>query len=198
MKKIIIGLVALLVIGGLASTFFPSVNSTRGLPFINYQEAFTQEPAEYFVYFYNTDCSFCQQLEPSIMEAHRAGVPIFVVDVRDPRNNNVWYDWDGHHEQYDVVVGEIIDGEEVFHDDFDAADFPEGDWSFAVVGTEIVAQYNRAYNNTNPTSPEEIDISGTPSMMHIVNGQAVAFDIGVEQAKQMLASYSGLEAPLFE
>jgi len=199
MKKLIIGLIALLVVGGVASLLFPSVNGTGGLPFINYQDAFVQEPGEYFVYFYNTDCRFCQELEPSIMEAHRAGVPIFVVDVAASENDGAWYDWDAHHERYTTVVGEVVDGEENFFEDYHEDMFPAAEgWAIRVEGEELVAVNNRANFNMNPQTPEEIEVPGTPSMMRIVNGQSAGFVVGVEESRGLLAQYSGLDGALFQ
>jgi len=198
MKKLIIGLVAVLVVGGVASILWPSANRTSDLTFINYQDAFNQAPAEYFVYFYNTDCRFCQQLEPFLMEAYRAGVPIFVVDVVDPANASVRYDWVAHDERHTTVVGEVVDGENVWFEEFNPEDF-SGDegWIVTPRGDELVAMLDRAVFNPTPATPEEIEVTGTPSMMHVINGRAVLVDIGVDESKAMLASYSGVEG-LFE
>ena len=199
MKKVIIGLVGLLVVGGVASLLWPSINSTNDLTFINYQDVFSLEHDEYFVYFYNEDCRFCIELEPYIMKAHRAGVPIYVVDMVDPANANAWFDWDAHHALHTTVVGEVVDGEEVYAEDFDPAQFPEEEgWAIVPQGEQLVARLNRADFNRNPQSPEEIEVAGTPSMIHIVNGQGAGFDMGVAESRRLLATYAGLEQPLFE
>ena len=193
MKKLIIGLVAVLVIGGLASTLWPSVNRTGDLPFITYQEAFSQNREEYFVYFYNTNCSFCQELEPYLMELHRAGVPIYVIDFTEPANASVRYDWDAHDERHTTVVGEIVDGEEVWFEEFNPDDFTGQDgWLVSANENQLVAVLGRAELNQTPQTPEEIEVSGTPGMMHVVNGRAVGVVVGVDESRAMLERYSGL------
>lgn len=192
MKKLIAGLVVILAVGAVASLLWPSVRSSRDLPAISYQDSFLQDRAEYFVYFYMEQCHFCQELEPYILKFHNEGVPIYVVDMADPANANAWYDWDTHHEQHTQVVGEVADGEIIFHEGINEEDFSRTDgWEIVEVDGHAIARLNRADFNRTPATYEELEVTGTPMMLHIINGQAVGFDSGVQVSRDMLASYAG-------
>ena len=57
MKKILIGLVAVVVIAVTANFLFPSVNSLADLKRIDYRDSFSQKESEYYVYFYQESCT---------------------------------------------------------------------------------------------------------------------------------------------
>lgn len=67
------------------------VNSTSGLPRIFYTETFEQEGDTYFVYFWRDNCERCAEFQPYVVRAFNDGVPVFVVDMNDPLNQEAWY-----------------------------------------------------------------------------------------------------------
>ena len=194
MKKVLIILIAIIVIAFGINLFLPNaVRTTGDLPKINYTETFNQDKPEYFVYFWQENCSFCKLFEPDILEAHRNGVPIFVVDIARTNvvNLGAWYDWDAHHEEHDVVIGNVINGQHVLNEGEDEALYPaEEGWSIEVQPNgEIVAVLNRAFNNLEPQTAEEIEIAGTPSLIRIKNGQFAGFATGGEEGLELLNQF---------
>jgi len=191
-KKILIGALALvaLVVGiGLLSSS-SEVSATADLPMIHYTAAFDQDPDEYFVYFWNAACSFCQEFDPDVMEAHRAGAPIFVVDMANEDNQSAWYDWEGHHERFTTIVGDVVNGEIIFHDGLSEDQFPtEEGWAIHIAGTQAVAELQRAQNNTSPSHSSEIEVAGTPTLLRIVNGEFVGYGFNIAEGQALFATY---------
>jgi len=160
------------------------------LPVILYSEVFDQEPEEYFVYFWNADCPASQQFEPHAMEASVSGIPIFIVDMTDPANQSIWYDWRAHHERYTTWVGDVENGEITFHEGVSEGDFaPEDGWTIQVVGSYALAQMQFPQNNHQPASPSEVEVAGTPELLRIVGGVGVGQGVGMEWGQALLAQY---------
>lgn len=137
-KKLIIILsilVGLIVLMQVLSRLEPSV---RNMNMISYTESFSQSETDYIVYFWDESCTFCQGIEPDVWYHHELGVPIYVVDVANSRNSNVWF-------------------------------------------TGLPGM-----SNQRPTTPDEIEIEGTPSMMRVVNGQVVDFVAGSDSSVNLM------------
>jgi len=196
MKKILILLVVMVVVGIGASFLIPSVNGTTDLGHINYTETFDQDHSEYYVYFYQVDCQFCKEFEPHILEAYGDDVPIYVVDVergKSSLNDQAWYDWDLHHKTHDVVIGEIKDGQQIFNED-ESEDLyaSEEGWTIGPNPDnelELIARLNRALNNKEPQTALEIEIAGTPTLIRIKEGRFAGYAEGVEEGIALLGRF---------
>lgn len=192
MKKILVGLVAVVVIAIGANILFPSVNSLTDLKKINYQEAFNQKQSEYYVYFYQESCPLCLQFSPELVTAHNENnTPIYIVDMADDSNLDAWYDWDAHNQEYTKVIGKVENGVQVFNEGESTAKYPSNEgW---VISTndknEIVAYNDTPVNNRSPQSGEEIEVSGTPALLKIKDGKFDGYAEGVAEARQLLATY---------
>jgi len=196
MKKILIALIAIIVVAVGVSLFLPSsVRTTNDLEKISYTDTFTQDEEEYFVYFWMESCSFCKLFEPNILEAYRNDIPIFVVDMNrsTPGNPNLpaWYDWDAHHEAHDVVIGTVVNGEHILNEGENEDLYPtEEGWRIEVQPNgEILAIMNRAFNNKEPRTADEIEIAGTPTLIRIKNGQFAGYAEGVEEGIELLNQF---------
>lgn len=192
MKKILIGLGAIIILAIGANFLWPSINGTKDLPMISYTETFNQDPSEYYVYFWQESCSYCVEFEPYLVDAANDGVPIYVVNM--PDNVEAWYDWDGHHEIHDQVIGQIVNDVEVFDEEIDLADYPEEDgWRVRTHPDDestLIARLEKALNNQEPQSAEALEIAGTPTLVRIVNGRLVGYSEGVALGDELLQQYS--------
>jgi len=177
--------------GGTTETTVPVIeNPTIDLPVIAYSEVFDQEPEEYFVFFWNATCPASQQFEPFALEASEAGVPIFIVDMADPANQGLWYDWQLHHEIHTVLVGDVEHGEVTFFEGVTADDFPQADgWSMNIVGSYALMQMQFPQNNRQPTHLDELEVAGTPELLRVVDGIGVNQRIGVEPSQTLLGQF---------
>lgn len=93
-KKIIITLSSFLILLiGTTLAFYESEidGRTIDLPRIIYNQVFYQSEKIYFVYFWREDCPRCQEFEPYIVQAYNNDIPVFVVDMNNEVNQNVWY-----------------------------------------------------------------------------------------------------------
>jgi len=190
MKKILITLGVLIIVGLGANFLFPSIKSTKDLPFIIYTEVFSQKQSEYFVYFYQETCEICKEFEPDILKAARDNnMPIYVVDLLNNKNESAWYDWDTHHEKYTRVIGQIVNGEEVFNEGESPELYPEEDgWTLTTTNNEITLE-RRPQNNRAPRTPEEISIPWTPVLLHIKDGEVIGYSEGINEGQLLLAQF---------
>lgn len=191
MKKFIYGLLALVVLSVVANFVFPTINSGKELTKILGAETFNQKDEEYVVYFYQDSCYYCQQLDPTIVEAVQSGIKMYAVDMKAEENMDYWYDWDAHHEKYDVEIGEVVDGKQVLYDGVSKTDYQSEEWKIEEVDGKVVAVHNDAYANFSPTSAQEIQIAGTPVLIHIKDGNLVKMTGGYSESEAYL---SGLVA----
>ena len=193
MKKIIIGLVTIIVLAVVANTLIPSISSTKDLPHISYLDAFSQEEEEYLVYFYQDSCSLCEQFSPELVQAvTKDEIPIYVVDLGDEVNTDAWYDWETHNQTYPKVIGTVVDGEKVFNEGESEAKYPSNEgWTVTTnEDDEILADHSSAFNNMSPQTAEELDVSGTPSLLRVKNGELVEYVEGLGAARELLANFS--------
>ena len=192
MKKILIGLVAVVVIAVTANFLFPSVNSLADLKRIDYRDSFSQKESEYYVYFYQESCPLCLQFSPELVAAYNDnGAPIYVVDMAADQNVGAWYDWDAHKKQYTKVIGKVENGVQVFNQGESSAKYPSNEgWVISVKdNNEIVAYNDTPMNNRLPQSAEEIQVSGTPALLKIKDGKFAGYAEGVAEARQLLGTY---------
>lgn len=192
MKKILIALVAIVIVAAGVNLFIPSVNSILDFKHINYTEAFNQKDSEYYVYFYQETCGLCQQFGPELVAAHNENkVPVYVVDMAADENVDAWYDWDAHDEQYTKIIGKMENGVEVFNDGESRALYPSNEgWTISTnQENQIIAYNGKAKNNKTPQSAQQIQISGTPTLLKIKDGQFAGYGEGIEEARALLATY---------
>lgn len=86
MKKLMIILGLVVVVGVGYVLLSPEINGTKDLQFIKYTEAFEQAPDDYYVYFWQEGCRFCIEFDPFLTAAAKEGVPIFVIDLNEGSN----------------------------------------------------------------------------------------------------------------
>ncbi len=186
MKKIIYGLLTLVGLAVIAQWLMPTLNSGKELPAILGSETFSQTDEEYLVYFYQDTCYYCELLDPTIAKAYATGMTMYKVDMAAEENVGLWYDWEAHHEEYDVEIGEVIDGERVLYEGVSESDYASAEWAIREIEDKVVATHNNAYANFNPTSADEIEIAGTPVLIHIKNGELVKMTGGYNESETYL------------
>ena len=192
MKKILIALVAVVIIAVGVNMFFPSVNSITDFKHINYTEAFDQKDSEYYVYFYQETCGLCQQFGPELVAAHNdENVPVYVVDMAADENLDAWYDWEAHDLDYTKVIGKMENGVEVLNDGESRALYPSNEgWTISTnQSNEIVAYNSHANNNVTPQSAQQLEISGTPTLLKVKDGQFAGYGEGITEDRALLATY---------
>ncbi len=160
-------------------------------PQINFQDTFTQEQTEYIVYFWQQSCSYCQQVEPDMIDfTLNHDIPIYLVDMEIASNQDAWYDWESHHKEYDIMIGKEENGIDSLDHDVKLARFEEDktvNWTFHKNRAgEIIAAHNTPYANTQPNDANELEITGTPTIIHIKNGKILNYAVGVDPIQRLL------------
>lgn len=188
MKKLLYILIGVVIVATAANLMIPSVNSLTDLKHINYKDAFDQKEEDYLVYFYQENCGLCQEFGPDLVQAYAAKqANVYVVDMLADENNEAWYDWAGHDEKYTKVIGEVDKGVETFYEGESREKYPPfNGWTIKQQETKLVAILNKAQNNKAPKTGEELDISGTPTLIHIKNGELVGYGEGIDEARSVL------------
>ena len=186
MKKIVGGLTVLVVLAFLAQVFVPTLRSGKELPIIMGAETFTQSDDEYLVYFYQDSCYYCELLDPTIVQADQARLTMYRVDMAAEENLDLWYDWEAHHEEYDVEIGEVVDGERVLYEGVSEADYKSDEWRIVEIDDKVVATHNNPFVDFNPNSAEEVEIAGTPVLIHIKDGKLVRMTGGYSESEAYL------------
>lgn len=186
MKKIVGGLTVLVVLAFLAQVFVPTLRSGKELPIIMGAETFTQSDDEYLVYFYQDSCYYCDLLDPTIVEADQSGLTMYRVDMAADENLDLWYDWEAHHDEYDVEIGEVVNGEQVLYDGVSKGDYHSDEWNILEIEDKVVATHNSPYVDFNPSSADEIEIAGTPVLIHIKDGKLVRMTGGYSESETYL------------
>lgn len=170
-----------------------TINSVNDIEQINYQDSFSQSDEDYLVYFWQEGCYYCEVIDEEIIAfANDATIPLFVVDMHQSANQNAWYDWDNHHELYDEKIGDVVNDEHVLFPDIDLDDFAqdtEVNWQIEVnESDELIAVHQTSFPNTTAESADQIEISGTPTVIHIKDGNLVDYTIGPVGAVELLSS----------
>lgn len=168
-----------------------NINNISDIDTISYSDSFTQEENNYLVYFWQEGCQYCEQIEDDVLAfAQDAETPIYIVDMQASENQKAWYDWEAHHAQYDEKIGQVVDGEQQLDSGIDPEDYTsdtEVNWQIGINDAdEIIATHNTPYGNTAPASPNEIEITGTPTIMHVTNESVEAYTAGVEETRSLL------------
>ena len=141
LSTVLVALIMGLIVYGNLPASVIGVRGAYDLPRILYTESFDQAEDEYFVYFWNAACPACQQFDSDIVAAHEVGIAIYVVDMANDQNANVWF------------------------------------------------QGERGMNNQHPQSASEIEISGTPSLLHFRNGEVVGYAVGISDGNALFATF---------
>ncbi|MFT8320919.1 MAG: hypothetical protein ABF649_08440 [Bacillus sp. (in: firmicutes)] len=158
---------------------------------IHAQQTFAQKEDEYIVYFWQSTCTYCEQIEEEVLKFSNNGkIPILIVDMQDAANIGSWYDWEAHHKKYDKVIGKIEDGKEMLNEGVNLDDFKNDlkvAWSVeATEDKQIIAKHNTPYGNETPANAGEIQITGTPTMIKVKNGKFAGYAVGVDETVDML------------
>ena len=192
MKKILIALVAVIVVAVGVNFLFPSINSITDFKLINYKDTSNQKESEYLVYFYQETCGLCQQFGPELVAVHNQDhTPVYVVDMAADENGEAWYDWAAHDKKYLKVIGKVENGVEVLNEGESRALYPTNEgWTISTnKNNEIVAYMNKAKNNKSPQSADQLDISGTPTLIRVKDGQLAGYGEGLEEARAVMNSF---------
>ncbi|MBP3041630.1 thioredoxin fold domain-containing protein [Bacillaceae bacterium Marseille-Q3522] len=195
MKKTVITIVIVVVAAILVIALINrnNITSMEDMEYISYQDSFQQDENQYIVYFWQSTCKYCKEIENDVLEFARNGeMPIYVVDMQDENNVSAWYDWEGHHQQYDKIIGKIVDGKEELNEDFDPAAYenePNVNWTFEINDKdEIVARHNTAFGNENPETADEIEVTGTPTMILVNDGKVSEYGVGVDETREIMGN----------
>lgn len=156
--------------------------------FITTSDVFDQD-GEYFVYFWQEECWYCQEIEADIKDYEDNGqLPLYVVDMTKAANLEMWYDWEAHHEANDVVIGYIEAGEEVYEKDPELyLNDPEVQYNVVIEGDTIIAEHQTAFFNPAPTDLASLDIVATPALLYVSDTTQLV--IGVEKTLALLEQY---------
>ncbi|PKG24811.1 thioredoxin fold domain-containing protein [Niallia nealsonii] len=167
-------------------------NSIDDIEKIEAKNIFSQKgEEEYIVYFWQSTCSYCKQIEEEVLSFDKTGnIPIFIVDMRESTNAKSWYDWEGHHKKYDKVIGKVENGKEVLNKGMNIKEYTnhkEIAWGIETTeANQIIAKHNTAYGNEAPASVEEIEITGTPTMIKIKDGKVTKYAVGVNETLSLM------------
>ncbi|MGL4336612.1 MAG: thioredoxin domain-containing protein [Turicibacter sp.] len=188
MKKLMYVLIGVIVVATVANLFIPSVNSLSDLKHVNYSETFDQKEDDYLVYFYMESCGLCQQFSPELIDAYtNEKLNVYVVDMENDSNIPAWYDWEAHQEKYDKVIGKVENGVEVFNEGESRDKYPAFDgWVVSVDGTDIITEKRTAVNNKKPANASELQVSGTPAMLRVKDGEFFAYGEGIDVVRSIL------------
>ncbi|WP_186578600.1 hypothetical protein [Aquibacillus kalidii] len=194
MKRVTVAI--LLVVGLLFivmkfSNTTSAVDNINDVEHINYKNTYNMNDDEYIVYFWQESCKYCLEVKQDVNQyLQQSSAPIYIVDMKDTSNSNAWYNWEFHHQKYDQKIGTIKDGEEVLDEDIDLSDFENDknvDWIIEITeSNELIAHHNTPYANLEPNSVDELEITGTPTMLKIKNGKLEGYAVGVEQVRKLL------------
>ncbi|KAB7667615.1 thioredoxin fold domain-containing protein [Bacillus sp. B1-b2] len=192
-KLTFIFIIAVIIISFLSIWLLNRSNHTaiEDLSKIKAEETFTQSEDEYIVYFWQSTCTYCKQIEQDVLSYSNSGeLPIYIVDMQNTSNEDYWYDWEGHHKEYDQIIGKLENEKEVFKEGITLEQFQndqEVAWSIAVNNEkDIIATHNTAYGNEEPETAKEIEITGTPTMIQVKNGMFESYAVGVDETLKLI------------
>lgn len=175
---------------------------------IYYNDALEQD-GDYFVYFYQDDCAYCMSIKSEIEDVFSKD-ELYLVDLGSKRNEDCWYDWEAHHEMYDIKIGEIVGGEEVYYNQTDEEFLAETHTD--ALGNEINYSIDsgKEYQKTNPTADingiyavnntaqisleteqEKISVAGTPTILEVSNGEVVGYYYGIDPVTELMEKEGG-------
>ncbi len=156
--------------------------------FITAPEVFEQD-GEYFVYFWQEECRYCQEIEAEIKDYEDNGrLPLYVVDMTKDENLNLWYDWEAHHDENDVVIGYVEDGEAIYETEPDMyLNDPAVQYDIITKDGTIIAQHQTAFFHSAPTDLASLDIVTTPALLHVTDTPQLV--VGVEDTLALLEQY---------
>lgn len=156
--------------------------------FISAADVFDQE-GEYFVYFWQEECRYCQEIEAEIADYEENGrLPLYVIDMTKADNRNLWYDWESHHEANDVVIGHIENGETIYETDPDIyLNDPEVQYDIITEDDTIIAQHQTAFFHSAPTDLASLDVVTTPALLHVSDTTQLV--VGVEETLALLEQH---------
>ncbi|TRZ35693.1 hypothetical protein CEQ21_08650 [Niallia circulans] len=192
-KWVLFTVVFLIVAGGIIIPVLSksSEETIHNIKQIKATETFSQKDNGYIVYFWQAGCSYCQQLEKSVLEYNKAGeVPLYIVDMSDKENAASWYDWENHHKKWDKVIGRMENGQEIINDEIDMTELINDktvSWSIQTGDdNKLIAVHQTPFENKSPQSAAELEITGTPTMIKIENGRLSSYSMGVQESAKLL------------
>ncbi len=107
MKKISIFLILIIVvvIGILITIKINNYDIYKEQEHVQYNEVLTNTNEPTIYYYYQDTCHFCKSIKSQVTDISKIinntqGINIKLVDMKDPKNNKSWYDWDEHNKKY--------------------------------------------------------------------------------------------------
>ncbi len=105
-SPLVVTLLALLVIGAGTLGFYSlsAENIYKELEHVTYTEVLDDEKPTIY-YYYQSTCHYCESIKGEITRLKNA-IPedsefsIKLVDMKDGRNSNAWYDWNTHEQKF--------------------------------------------------------------------------------------------------
>lgn len=197
MKKQIWRIVSVLIIGTIAGLWTVTdsgngIKSISNIKRISYTQTFEQKAEEYMVYFWQSDCHYCQSIEKNVLKfSNKVEYPVYIVDMAAKENQDAWYNWQAHHEKYDKVIGKQTEDGDMFNEGESVNKYMNDTkikWRVGLNNQthEIVAIHNTAYENKSPQTPETIEITGTPTMFKIQNGKLTKYANGTDDVLSLM------------
>lgn len=167
------------------------INTVEDIEQISYTQSLSQAEDDYIVYFWQEGCYYCELIAQDVVDfAKDPDHTLYVVDMQQEENHAAWYDWVTHQDTYNEKIGEVIDGEEQINADIQLEDYtedPDVNWDIVTTDdNEIVAVHQTPYPNTTIESADQIEITGTPTMIHVQNGAVEQYVIGSEPSLELL------------
>lgn len=161
---------------------------------ISYEELFNKNDDKYFVYFYQDECIVCKEIKDEIIKYSKKGeVPIYALNMGLPSNEEGWYEWEKHHEQFDKEIGIISENgeKEFFNGDTEEkyVNDTEVNWEIINEDSKIIAKNNTPYINIDEFSNGNVKIATTPSMILVENNKFKEFYPTVTEIFNELNTY---------
>lgn len=188
-KRMVLYLAIVTILVILIVIFTQMATRDTDTDFIVGQEMLTQSEDHYLVYFWQEGCYYCELIEDEIETYQESGEALlYTVDMRDERNQFLWYDWDEHHATYDEVIGEADEDEYIY--DVDPSiytDDEDTEWEIIEEDNQVIAVHRTPFFNRDPQTVEDLDIIGTPTLVEVRNGEIYALFIGNEPITDRIA-----------
>ncbi|MBM7540963.1 hypothetical protein [Amphibacillus cookii] len=183
-------ILTLIILTQISSDKSDNIQKSADINTISAADSFQQDDDHYFVYFWQEGCVYCEQIEDEMVDyANNGEIPIYLVDMLENENQSAWYDWEAHHQQYDQVIGEVIDGEEQLYQDTESLD-SEVNWSITTDDNDqIIAVHQTPYPNLEPLQADQLEITGTPTLIYFEDQTVSAYAIGDEEVTAILNQF---------
>ncbi len=204
MKKSIqtLKMVLVFIVVGIIITLL--CNAIKTDPFKSYQKISAEnilnnaEDESYYVYFYKTNCPYCENIESAIRDYAKAHSTLYFVNIEENKEKFKSFDWKTFHSKNDIEIGKINNGKIEFYvnesekkyTQYNQTDIygkvkrykiVEADEDYIKLNKNAKKGYVYASLQTpnidyyNLTSKDRITLAGVPTMLHVTNGKIDQF-----------------------